>query len=495
MPALVEMRGISKRFPGVQALSGVDFTLEAGEIHALLGENGAGKSTLMKVLGGIYSPDEGTIRINGEPVVIPTPARATELGIAFIHQELNLARHLTVAENICLGRPPRKRPLGLVDWKAMRETARRALDRLGAYVDPDAPVGSLSVGNQQLVEIARALSLDARVLIMDEPTAALTEAEAAKLAEVARNLAADGVGIIYITHRLEEIFRLCSRVTVLRDGTLVGSYPVSEVTPELLIARMVGRQLTERFPKQKVPIGEPILEVEGLTLPGKFTDVSFVLRRGEILGVAGLMGAGRSEVMRAVAGVERPASGRIRLGSREIPLGSVQAAVAHGIVMVPEDRRGQGLLTGRSVRENLSIAVLESLVHKGLIRGKAERALADRLIADLAIRTPGREQSVSYLSGGNQQKVVLGRWLATEPQVLILDEPTRGIDVGAKAEIYRLMGRLVQQGKGIILVSSDLPEVLGLADRVLVMHQGRVTAELSREQATQEQVMRAATGR
>lgn len=495
MTPLVQMTAIDKRFPGVTALSGVDFTLEAGEIHALLGENGAGKSTLMKVLGGLYAADGGQVVIDGRPVMIDSPATATALGIAFIHQELNLASDLTVAENLFLGRPPVTGLLRRIDWPAMRQAARTVLERLGARIDPDAAVGSLSVGNRQMVEIGRALTLKARLLIMDEPTAALTETEAERLAQVVRSLAADGVAVVYISHRLEEIFRLCQRVTVLRDGQLVGSWPVDEVTPDALITKMVGRQLTERFPKIDLTPGGPVLQVTDLRLPGSRAPVSFTLREGEILGVAGLMGAGRSEIMRAVAGIDRPVGGRIRLGGEELPPGDPAAAIGRGLVLVPEDRRRQGLLTGRSVRENLTLATLHSLCRGGLIQRRKEQALVDRYVAELAIRTPHREQSVSYLSGGNQQKVILARWLATAPRVLILDEPTRGIDVGAKAEIYRLMADLVQQGMSIILISSELSEVLGLSDRILVFHERRLTAEFARGEADSERIMRAATGR
>ncbi|HYF91595.1 MAG TPA: sugar ABC transporter ATP-binding protein [Symbiobacteriaceae bacterium] len=495
MPPIVEMKGIVKRFPGVNALTGVDFTLHAGEIHSLLGENGAGKSTLMKVLGGLYQPEAGEICVGGQAVTIDSPSRATELGIGFIHQELHLAGHLTVAENIFLGQPPVKGPLRRIDWAAMRLGARAVLERLGTQINPDTQVDELSVGNRQMVEIAKALSLNARVLIMDEPTAALTEAESERLAGVVRSLAADGVAIVYISHRLEEIFRLCQSVTVLRDGQLVGTCKVAEVTPDRLITMMVGRALTERFPKVETTPGDLLLEVSGLTIPGLFRDVSFALHRGEILGVAGLMGAGRTEVMRAVAGVDRPGAGTVTLGGQPLPPGNPAVAIAKGLVLVPEDRKKQGLLTDRSVRENTSLAVLRSLTRGGLLRGDRERAMVDRFIADLGIRTPNREQSVTLLSGGNQQKVVLARWLSTNPRVLILDEPTRGIDVGAKAEIYKLMGRLVQEGMGIILVSSELPEVLGLSDRILVMHKGRLTGEFRRHEADQEQIMRAATGR
>ncbi|MBP2017844.1 ABC-type sugar transport system ATPase subunit [Symbiobacterium terraclitae] len=497
MPAspVVEMRGIVRSFPGVKALSGVDLELRAGEVHALLGENGAGKSTLMKILGGLYHPEAGEIRIDGRPVRIESPAAATKLGIAFIHQELNQALHLSVAENIFLGRPPVTGPLRRVDWRAMYRGAAAALERLGAEIDPRAALGGLGVGARQMVEIARALSLDARVLIMDEPTAALTGAEVERLFAVVRSLAASGVAIVYISHRLEEIFSLCRRVTVLRDGHRVGSWTIDQVSPDELIAHMVGRQLTERFPKVAVTPGETLLEVRDLTLRGAGGAVSFSVRRGEIVGLAGLMGAGRTELMRAVAGIDRPAGGAVLLEGRPLPPGDAAAAIARGLVLVPEDRRRQGLLTGRSVRENLSLARLRSLCRLGLIQAGAERQLVDAYVSELGIRTPHREQSVTNLSGGNQQKVILGRWLATSPRLLILDEPTRGIDVGAKAEIYRLMGELVQRGMGIILVSSELPEVMGLSDRILVMHEGRLTAEFGRAEFDQERIMQAATGR
>jgi ribose transport system ATP-binding protein len=495
MPPIVEMRSIDKRFPGVHALAGVDFTLHPGEIHALLGENGAGKSTLMKVLGGLYKPDGGEILLDGKPVVIDSPSRATQLGIGFIHQELNLANHLTVAENIYLGRPPVRGPLGLIDWKRMRAEARTVLERLGTNVDPGARVDDLSVGTRQMIEIAKALALDARVLIMDEPTAALTESESERLAAVVRSLAAAGVAIVYISHRLEEIFKLCHKVTVLRDGRYAGSATVADTSTDKLITLMVGRELTERFPKVEVQPGAPLLTVKGLTRPGMFNDVSFTLRQGEILGFAGLMGAGRSEVMRAIAGIDPVSSGSVVLGDRPLPARNPAAAIEAGLALVPEDRKKQGLVTGRSVKENVTLAVLHQLTNSGLIQGSRETALVDRFIRELGIRTPNREQSVSLLSGGNQQKVILARWLATGPRVLILDEPTRGIDIGAKAEIYKLMGQLVQKGIGIILVSSELPEVLGLSDRILVMHQGRLTGEFQRGQADQELIMRAATGR
>ncbi|WP_374713068.1 sugar ABC transporter ATP-binding protein [Symbiobacterium terraclitae] len=497
MPAspVVEMRGIVRSFPGVKALSGVDLELRAGEVHALLGENGAGKSTLMKILGGLYHPEAGEIRIDGRPVRIESPAAAAKLGIAFIHQELNQALHLSVAENIFLGRPPVTGPLRRVDWRAMYRGAAAALERLGAEIDPRAALGSLGVGARQMVEIARALSLDARVLIMDEPTAALTGAEVERLFAVVRSLAASGVAVVYISHRLEEIFSLCQRVTVLRDGQRVGSWTIDQVSPDELIAHMVGRQLTERFPKVAVTPGETLLEVRDLTLRGAGGAVSFSVRRGEIVGLAGLMGAGRTELMRAVAGIDRPAGGAVLLEGRPLPPGDAATAIARGLVLVPEDRRRQGLLTGRSVRENLSLARLRSLCRLGLIQAGAERQLVDAYVSELGIRTPHREQSVTNLSGGNQQKVILGRWLATSPRLLILDEPTRGIDVGAKAEIYRLMGELVQRGMGIILVSSELPEVMGLSDRILVMHEGRLTAEFGRAEFDQERIMQAATGR
>ena len=497
MPAapVVEMRGIDRSFPGVQALKGVDFDLRPGEVHALLGENGAGKSTLMKILGGLYRPEAGEVRIDGRPVVIDSPRTATALGIAFIHQELNQALHLSVAENIYLGRPPVTGLLRRVDWRAMAPGRRRCWSGWARRSTRGATLGSLGVGARQMVEIARALSLDARVLIMDEPTAALTGPEVERLFEVMRGLARAGVAIVYISHRMEEIFTICDRVTVLRDGQRVGSWSIGEVTPDELITHMVGRQLTERFPKVEVTPGDTLLEVRDLTLRGSSHPVSFNVRRGEILGVAGLMGAGRTELMLAVAGIDRPASGTVLLEGKPLPPGDAAAAIRRGLVLVPEDRRRQGLLTGRSVRENLSLARLRSLTRAGLIRSGAERQLVDGYVAELGIRTPHREQSVTNLSGGNQQKVILGRWLATSPKLLILDEPTRGIDVGAKAEIYRLMGELVQRGMGIILVSSELPEVMGLSDRILVVHEGRVTAELSRGEFDQEQIMQAATGR
>lgn len=492
--ALLQAEDLHKEFPGVRALQGVSLAVRSGEIHGLLGENGAGKSTLIKCLAGIHQPDRGSIWLRGREVRFASPRDAIQAGIATIHQELSLAPHLTVMENITLGREPVRGPLPLIDRRQMAAQAAAALARLGVEIDPAARVGELGVGSQQMVEIARALAVEAQVLILDEPTAALTQAEVERLYAVLEGLRQRGTGIIYISHRLEELYRLCDRVTVLRDGSYVGTYPMPQTPEADLVQAMVGRPLKDRFPAREVQPGPEALVVRELSRGKVLRQVSLTVRRGEVVGVAGLMGAGRTELARAIMGLDPVESGSVAVLGRPVRTGDPGAALAAGLAFVPEDRKAQGLFLNRSVRENLTFAGLNRLVRWGWLSRRAERHLTSRMIGELAIRTAGGEVPVGTLSGGNQQKVVLGRWLAVGPQVLILDEPTRGVDVGAKAEIYRLINQLAAAGKAILLISSELPELLGMCDRILVMREGRLAGEFTRARATQEAIMRCAVG-
>jgi ribose transport system ATP-binding protein len=490
-PILV-MDSIVKDFPGVRALDGVTLEVLPGEVHALVGENGAGKSTLMKILAGALAQDAGQLIINGAPTRIISPQHAQALGISMIYQEFNLVPYLSVAENIFLGREP-KLAWGLIDWGRMHRDAEAILDRLGVRLDVRTPITQLSVAQQQMVEIAKAISYRAKIIVMDEPSATLTEHELARLFELIRALQAEGVSIIYISHRLEEIFEIADRVTVLRDGRWIGTHPVSEVDRDQLIKMMVGRELTEKIPKRPAALGDVLLRVEGLS-GGSVRDVSFTVRRGEVLGLTGLVGAGRTEVARMIFGADPREAGVIELNGRRLNIRSPSDAIRHGIGFVTEDRKGQGLVVGLSVRENVTLANLDLLAVWGIIRRGRELSAVRQAIDDLRIRTPSTEQIVNNLSGGNQQKVVLAKWLFTQSRLLILDEPTRGIDVGAKVEIYNLMNALAERGVGMIMISSELPEAIGMSDRILVMHEGRVAAELSREEAAQETIMRYATG-
>ena len=487
---LVEMQGITKAFGPVRVLEGVDFTLLPGEVHALMGENGAGKSTLIKILAGIHRPDAGSIRVDGQAVEIGSVADAERAGIAVIHQELNLIPELSVAENLFLGHEPAR--LGLLHRRAMRERARDWLTRVGLEALPvDTPVRRLSVGQQQLVEIARALGQHARVLVMDEPTTALTEHETTTLFALIRELRAQGAGIIYVSHRMEELFALCDRISVLRDGRLVGCRPVAGLSLDEVVRMMVGRPLKARFPQRERRPGAVRLKVEALG--NRYVrDVGFEVRAGEVLGIAGLMGAGRTEILRLLFGLARAESGRIELDGRSLLPRSPVEAIGAGLALVPEDRKTQGLVLDLSVRENITLARVPA--RAGVIERRRERHLVSELIARLKIRTRDMEQAVRMLSGGNQQKVVLARWLALKPRVLLLDEPTRGVDVGGKAEIYELINALAGQGTAIVMVSSELPEVLAMSDSILVMHEGRATALLNAADASQERIMLAATG-
>ena len=487
---LLEMRGITKRFPGVTALDGVDFELERGEVHVILGENGAGKSTLIKMLSGAYQPDEGEILFEGEPVRIHSAAVAQGLGISTIYQEFNLVPQLTVAENVFLGRQPRR--LGIVDRRRMREEARRLLERIKVRVDPDAPVSALGVAQRQMVEIAKALSLEARVLIMDEPTASLSGQEVQRLFEIVRGLKQEEVGVIFISHHLEEVTEIGDRVTVLRDGKLVGQVPAATDHSEL-VRMMVGRSIEDQFPRRRPEIGDVLLEVTDLSREGVLEDVSLRVRGGEVVGIAGIVGAGRTELARAIFGVDPVDSGEVWVEGSRMERFDPREAKNRGIGFATEDRQGQGIVPPLSVAENLALASLERYTRAGLLSRREERSQAEKMIEGLNIRTPGPDQEVRYLSGGNQQKVVIGKWLLADSRVLIMDEPTRGIDVGAKVEIYELMNELTEQGAGILMISSDLPEVLGMSDRILVMSGGRITGELSGEDATQEKVMALAT--
>jgi len=485
---LLAVADIEKSFPGVRALSGVSFDVAAGEVHALLGENGAGKSTLIKIISGVYRPDGGSIRIDGEALQFERPDAARRAGVATIYQELLLFPELTVAENVFMGHAPRA-GLGRLDWRAMRVRTESLLAALDIHdLDANRVVGTLSVGNRQRVEILRALSQEARLLIMDEPTAALTEYDVVKLFDTVRRLKSRGVGIIYITHRLDEIFALADRVTVLRDGAQVGTRRVAETSAQELVQMMVGRRIESLFPKIVAPIGAPVLEARDLVRRPMTKSVSLTVRAGEIVGLAGLVGSGRSELAQTLFGVTPAESGQIVLAGEAVEIRSPGQARALGVAYVPEDRGTQGLVRAMSVRENFSLASLSNLSRLGFIDRSAETRMADQGVAQFSVKTSSLDQVVGRLSGGNQQKIVLGKWLANQPKLLILDEPTRGIDVGAKAEIHRLMSELAAQGLAILMISSELPEVLGMSDRVLVMRDGRIVGEFSRAEATQESV-------
>jgi rhamnose transport system ATP-binding protein len=488
MTPLVELSNISKSFVGVRVVNDVSFDVRPGEVHALVGENGAGKSTLIKIIAGVHTPDSGTIKINGEEMRFATPGQAVKAGIAIVYQELLLFPELSVAENIFLNHAPRTKWRAL-DWAEMRKRARVLLDDLDSHhLDVDAKVGTLSVANRQRVEIAKALSQNARVVIMDEPTASLAEADVQQLLTIVRRLRDRGVGIVYVSHKLPEIFALADRVTVLRDGAYVGTKPIGEVTERSLVNMMVGRSIDQLFPKEDVTPGETRLEVRNLSFGTAVSDISFTLRSGEILGIAGLVGSGRTELALTIFGVTPATSGEILVDGKSVTIHSPEQARDLGIAYVPEDRGLQGLIRPQTIAENISLTVLKKLARGFIVdRGKEER-LASDFISRLGIRTRGPSQAARQLSGGNQQKVVLAKWLAAEPRILIMDEPTRGIDVGAKSEIHALMSRLAKSGLAILMISSELPEVLGMSDRVLVMNGGRIVAEFARKDATPETV-------
>lgn len=491
---LLDLEGVSKGFPGVQALDDVRLDLRHGEVLALVGENGAGKSTLMKLLAGIYTPDAGTFRLNGRELTIEGPRHAQELGISIIHQEFNLMPDLTVAQNIFIGREHRSGGLFL-DERALNRRAQDLFDRLGLALDPAEPVERLTVARQQMVEIAKALSFDAKVLIMDEPTAALNDTEVDVLFELIERFRTPETGVIYISHRMEELARISDRISVLRDGRYIGTRVTAETEPKEIISLMVGREIVgEQRPQALTATGDPVLSVSGLTTKHLLRDVSFDVHAGEILGFAGLMGAGRTEVARAIVGADRTEAGEIRLHGRPVKIANPAEAARHGIGYLSEDRKQLGVLLERSVRENIVLASLRDYVSGlGFVSGSRIEATGREYVDKLRIKTPSTAQLVKNLSGGNQQKVVIAKWLAKDCEVLIFDEPTRGIDVGAKEEIYTLLRQLADQGKAIIMISSELPEVLRLSDRIAVMAEGRLTAVLDNAEATQENLMDYAT--
>jgi ribose transport system ATP-binding protein len=486
------MRGIGKRYPGVVALDGVDLTVAAGEVHILLGENGAGKSTLMKILAGAVSRDAGTIAIAGRACALDSPRAAQAAGVSIIYQEFNLVPHLTVAENVFLGREPRGAVPGVLSRRRLEADAARWLRELEVDIDPRAVVRELGVAEQQMVEVAKALSIDARILVMDEPTSALSDKEIGRLFKVIRALRQRGVAIIYISHRMEELFQIGDRVTVMRDGRSIATREIARTDLAELISLMVGRDLTEHFPKQAVPPGEEILRVEHLSRRGVLHDISLSLRRGEVVGLAGLMGSGRTELARAIFGADPIDGGRVWVRGREAVIGSPRRAIARGLGLLTEDRKRQGLVLCLDLQANIGLASVDRFSTAGVMDGRREAAAAGRLTADLRVKTPGLHQLVVNLSGGNQQKVVLAKWLCREAEILIFDEPTRGIDVGAKVEIYQLINRLAAAGKAILMISSELPEILGMSDRILVMNRGRLAGEFAAAAATQEKILHCA---
>lgn len=486
----LEMRGITKQFPGVLALDKVSLSIYPGKVLALVGENGAGKSTLMKVLSGVHKMDAGEILLNGKPVTIGNPLASRQMGISIIYQELSVLNNMDIAENIFVGRERKKN--GMVDKKAQHEEARRLLARVGLSIDTHTRVGKLSTAQKQMVEVAKALSFDAKLIIMDEPTSSLTEKETAMLLDIIHKLRDEGVAIVFISHRMNEIFEIADEIAVMRDGQMVKQLSAEGTQEKDVIAAMVGRDVQDLFVKAEAPIGDVALEVVGLSTKSLLKDISFKAHAGEIVGFAGLVGAGRSEVMRAVFGIDPRETGEIRVHGKPVRIESTVDALRAGLGFVPEDRKEQGLILKMSVRHNTSIAALSSVAKGWFIDRGAENALSDEYVAKLRVKTPSNEQKVMNLSGGNQQKVVIAKWMATHPAVLILDEPTRGIDVGAKKEIHALMSELARQGVAIIMISSELPEILGMSDRIYVMHDGRIRGELARENASQEAIMKLA---
>ncbi len=489
------MKNISKSFSENQVLTEVDFEVRKGEIHALMGENGAGKSTLVKVLTGIHHRDSGIIKIKGKEVEFSNPKQAEEEGIVVIHQELNIIPYLTVAQNIYLGKEITYGKTGILNTDKMNKLAAKTLKQLGVTdIKPQDIAGELSVGKQQMVEIARALSTNAEVIIMDEPTSALTDREIEKLFNVIHSLKEQGVAFVYISHRMEEIFQICDRISILRDGNYIGTKYIADTSFEEVVKMMVGRELGERYPVKNNKIGEVIFQVENLTINGLFESVNFEVREGEILGVSGLMGAGRTEVMEAIFGYRKKDSGTVKLNGKPLKTNHPSNLIKEKIGFITEDRKGKGLVLDSSIRENIALTNFEIISKFGVIERSEERNLVEKLIRKLRVKASSIEQKAETLSGGNQQKVVIAKWLGINPKVLILDEPTRGVDIGAKKEIYSIMNQLAKNGVAIIMISSELPELLGVSDRIMVMHEGKVKAFFDKHEATQEKIMMAATG-
>lgn len=489
---VLKLENIKKSFSGVPVLEGVNMEIKEGSVHALVGENGAGKSTLMKIISGLHAPDSGTIWYKGREISDLTPQKSIDLGISMIHQELSPEPYMTIAENIFLGREPVGQGLarGMVNFKKLYQNTQEILNKMDIDYNPHTIMAELSLAGKQLIEIAKAISRQASVIIMDEPTSALTSDEVEILFRQIADLKQKNVAIIYITHKMDEIFTLADDITVLRDGVMIASAPKSEFTMDSLITKMVGREIKDVFPKFEVPIGETVFEVRGLTSVGVFHDISFSVHKGEILGLSGLVGAGRTEVSRAIFGLDALDAGEIYLDDKPLRIRNTRSAISAGIAYVPEDRKDIGLVLCRSIRENISVAALESMETAGFLNLEREKEAVGEMVKRLQIKISSAENIVSSLSGGNQQKVVLAKWLLRDIKVLILDEPTRGIDVGAKAEIHRMMCELAGNGMAIIMISSELPEILGMSDRVLVMHAGKITGELQRSEATQEEIMK-----
>lgn len=489
----IEMKGINKAFGSNQVLKDAGFVLEDGEVHALMGENGAGKSTLMKILTGVYTRDAGTVIVDGKEVIYKSPQEAEKAGIVFIYQELNVLFDLTVEENLFMGKEITK-GFGICDKKAMRKKAQEAMDKMGVKIPINAVMSDLSVGQQQMVEICKALMVDAKVLIMDEPTAALTQSETEGLFKLIKSLRKKGVSIVYISHRMEEIFELCDRITILRDGTYVGTEKIKDINMDDIVRMMIGREIGERFPARDAKIGKEMLRVEGLTKGKTFKDVNFSVKAGEVLGVSGLMGAGRTEIMHAIFGNLPFESGKIFIEGKEVTIRNAREAINAGIGFITEDRKTEGLLLEKSISENIALANLGKISDKSVVKKSKVDELVKKGIDEFHIKCFGPDHECNNLSGGNQQKVVFAKWVYTDPKILILDEPTRGVDIGAKKEIYSVINDLAAKGVAIILVSSELPEVLGMSDRIMVVHEGKITGIIDAKEADQEKVMTLATG-